>query len=282
MAANKGNQPRGDSLALRWQSVGWDHDLWSLVRFCRAIRAPARQRWFDALIAEGQFEVGDGKMLPVAPELITLLAEYVPAAEQAVEAASARLRTEAEANKFCERLKVAVAVTRTQSADHHQATKPLVAGVAAIARKVCDRWSLRFVDNPQGRNVWLTRNHLHVSARRLDGAVSSLVNPFAVWEIKEYWGGGEGKAGGSKMSDAVYECHLVGQELRTFERKSGARVRHFVFVDGREQWSSRRSDLLRLLDLEAQGFIDRLFVGSDVESVWEQALEQTVSEATSP
>jgi hypothetical protein len=218
--------------------------------------------------------------LPIAREHVALVASYIPAAEQAVEAAMSRLRTEDEANQFCKNLKVDVAVTRTRSADHHQATKPMVAAVGEIARRVCDRWSLRLVDNPQGRNVWLTRNHLHVSARRLDGSVSSLVNPFAVWEIKEYWGGGLGKAGGSKMSDAVYECHLVGQELRSFERSSGARVRHFVFVDGRSQWGSRRSDLLRLLDLEAQGFVDRLFVGKDVEAVWENVLEQTVLEAT--
>lgn len=71
------------------------------------------------------------------------------------------------------------------------------------------------------------------------------------------------------------------KELRTFEQKSGSKVRHFVFVDGRNQWGSRRSDMLRLLDLEAQGFIDRLFVGRDVESRWESALEGTITVAVS-
>ena len=54
-----------------------------------------------------------------------------------------------------------------------------------------------------------------------------------VWEIKEYWGKTKG---GSKMSDAVYECALVGLELRDFEERTGApRVQHVVFVDGKDQ-----------------------------------------------
>jgi hypothetical protein len=62
---------------------------------------------------------------------------------------------------------------------------------------------------------------LHVSARNLDGAIPSLANPYLVWEIKEYWGKTKG---GSKMSDAVYECHLVGLELRDFETRGGLTV----------------------------------------------------------
>ena len=52
---------------------------------------------------------------------------------------------------------------------------------------------------------------LRTLARRVDGACPGVVNPIAIWEIKEYWGKTKG---GSKMSDAVYECHLVGRELR--------------------------------------------------------------------
>ena len=42
---------------------------------------------------------------------------------------------------------------------------------------------------------------------------------------------------------SVYECHLVGRELREFEERTKARVTHIVFVDGKTQWSHRRSDL---------------------------------------
>jgi hypothetical protein len=97
--------------------------------------------------------------------------------------------------------------------------------------------------------------------------------------VKEYWGVSEGKAGGSKMSDAVYERHLVGQELRVFERRSVSRIQHFVFIDGKGHWSARRSDLRCLLDLEAQGLIDRLFVGRDVEACWEPTLKNVIADA---
>jgi hypothetical protein len=74
------------------------------------------------------------------------------------------------------------------------------------------------------------------------------------------------------MSDAVYECHLVGQELREFEDRTGASVSHVVFVDGREQWSHCQSDLRRFIDLFHQGLIDYLIVGKEAESGWETLL----------
>jgi hypothetical protein len=113
-------------------------------------------------------------------------------------------------------------------------------------------------------------NKLHVTARNLDGAIPSLANPGIVWEIKEYWGKTKG---GSKMSDAVYECNLVGRELREFEERTKARITHIVFVDGKEQWSHRQSDLKRFIDLFHQGIIDYLFVGRDVETEWEETLD---------
>jgi hypothetical protein len=118
---------------------------------------------------------------------------------------------------------------------------------------------------------------LHVTARNLDGAIPSLANPTIIWEIKEYWGK---TSGGSKMSDAVYECHLVGRKLRDFEESAGISVAHIVFIDGKEQWSSRQSDLKRFVDLFHQGLIDYLFVGKDVEADWEPTLERLLDEAT--
>ena len=123
--------------------------------------------------------------------------------------------------------------------------------------------------NPQRRCVWCVKNGLHVTARNLDGAIPSLANPTIIWEIKEYWGKTKG---GSKMSDAVYECNLVGRELREFEERTGISVAHVVFVDGKEQWSARKSDLARFIDLSHQGIIDYLFVGKEIELQWEKTL----------
>ena len=81
------------------------------------------------------------------------------------------------------------------------------------------------------------------------------------------------------MSDAVYECNLVGRELREFEERTGFPVVHVVFVDGREQWSYRKSDLYRFIDLLNQGIIDQLFIGKEVETHWEPALSEMLANA---
>ncbi len=122
--------------------------------------------------------------------------------------------------------------------------------------------------------MWFKERDLYVTARNLDGAIPCLVNPFVVWEIKEYWGKTKG---GSKMSDAVYECLLVGRELREYEDKHGSKIYHVVFVDGKEQWDHRISDFIRFIDLYNQGIIDALMVGKEVESKWGNILNNILS-----
>jgi len=85
--------------------------------------------------------------------------------------------------------------------------------------------------------------------------------------------------GGSKMSDAVYECHLVGVELRNFEESAKCKIAHVVFVDGKEQWAVRKSDFKRFLDLLNQGLIDHLFVGKDIETDWIPSLTQILKQS---
>ena len=80
------------------------------------------------------------------------------------------------------------------------------------------------------------------------------------------------------MSDAVYECNLVGRELREFEERTlMARVHHVVLLDGKEQWQVRKSDLTRFVDLYCQGIIDELFIGKEIESEWRGFLERVLS-----
>ncbi len=78
------------------------------------------------------------------------------------------------------------------------------------------------------------------------------------------------------MSDAVYECNLVGRELREFEENANVSVTHVVFVDGKEQWGVRVSDLTRFIDLTNQGLIDCLFVGKQIENELEIFLDGIV------
>jgi hypothetical protein len=218
--------------------------------------------------------VGDSEPLPIDRSHVALLSEYLAERPKQLKRSMACLRTEREALAHCRANAIAVGKTQTQSKDHHQSSKALVACVSRIASAVCASLAVSVEINPQKRCVWCYQHKLHVTARNLDGAVPGLVNPVVVWEVKEYWGK---TSGGSKMSDAVYECNLVGRELREFQERSGLAVKHIVFLDGIEQWNKRKSDLNRFLDLTNQGLIDYLFVGTEVESSWELTLRDILT-----
>ena len=125
----------------------------------------------------------------------------------------------------------------------------------------------------------LSDDYVWVSPRRLDGALPGLFNPVAIWEIKEYWGV---TGGGSKMSDAIYECQLVGQELRAFEALHGVELAHYVVLDGKAQWASRRSDLRRAVDLLCMGLVDELVVGREALTDWPRIIADACGRLAPP
>lgn len=159
---------------------------------------------------------------------------------------------------------------------HHQSSKALVATVEVITNDICSRYGKSVNVNPQRRASAVADDHLWVSPRRLDGAFPSLSNPQAIWEIKEYWGKTNG---GSKMSDAIYECQLVGTELRAFEDLHGVRIKHYALLDGQHQWRARISDLRRAVDLLYSGLLDELIVGREVLTVWPEVVEELCRES---
>ena len=249
-----------------YSKLPWNHDLWSLVRYFRSLRLTGKKMnaWLEALRSDSCLPA-QTKKFPIDPATIDLLVKYIHDSTTLMKNALVELRSEDEALAFCKNKKLSVRSTTTRNLSHHQSSKALIATVSAIAQKACAAAGIGVDLNPQRRAIWFSEHGLHVSARNLDGAIPSLENPTAVWEIKEYWGKTKG---GSKMSDAVYECQLVGLELRMFESKSGISIDHIVFVDGREQWNCRKSDLLRFIDLHQQGLIDHLIIGREVESEW--------------
>jgi hypothetical protein len=247
-----------------WRSLGFDNGFWDLVRYYRSLKTKGPE-WLNLQLTEGS-RIGTKSELDQ-------LRDYVANAATDRDSVFACLRTEEEALAFCNDLGTSTTTTATQSEDHHQSSNALVAAVSRIAANVCGA-ETTFVPSPQARAVWHLDNLLHVTARNMDGAIPSLLNPYMIWEIKEYWGK---TGGGSKMSDAVYECHLVGLELRTFERKLKRKIEHVVFIDGKVQWGSRKSDVVRFIDLCHQGLIDHLICGREVETEWEPILRQVVS-----
>jgi hypothetical protein len=258
-----------DLIDNRWKKLGWQHPMWELVRYFCSLRGTAKEKWMAELRKKNRMQV-DGAYLKIDSGDINLLLQYLECRDAALQQALGLLRTEKEALLFCKRLKMKVGKTRTKNLGHHQSSKALIATVSTVAANVCQKRKMDLEANPQTRCVWSAKNMLHVTARNLDGAIPSLLNPKVIWEIKEYWGK---TSGGSKMSDAVYETNLVGKDLREYEAATGIRVAHVLFLDGKEQWLSRKSDLARFIDLANQGLVDYLFVGKQVEEEWGETLE---------
>lgn len=70
---------------------------------------------------------------------------------------------------------------------------------------------------------------LRTLARRVDGAFQSAVNPFAIWEVKEYY---YTTTFGSRVADGVYETLLDGMELEELREHEGIKILHYLMLDG--------------------------------------------------
>jgi hypothetical protein len=260
----------------------WDEPFWHAVRMLLDVLGGRRTATTEAevlaALRRADTDASRGLLAFVESDdkLPTRLAEYlVYRAEQGKHLENEMLRTEDEAiANLAELGQLELQRYGTQSTDHHQSSKVLVATVEALTRIACQPHGMTFDPNPQSRAAVVGAEHIWVSPRRLDGALPGLLNPIAIWEIKEYWGV---TGGGSKMSDAIYECQLVGMELRAFEDLHGIHVRHYVFLDGKAQWQARRSDLRRAIDLLCMGLINELIVGREVLTQWPRVVDELVA-----
>lgn len=256
-----------------WRKLGWESPFWELLRFYCSLRGAEQEKFLKDLSAPKGASGRWWDVLDLSDDPAKLMIAYCAHREELLLKALAALRTEEEAKAYCKSESIKWKVTKTKSTDHHQSSKALIATVGDVATKVCKKFNETLDVDPYRRCVWCIGNHLHVTARNLDGAIPGLRDPYIVWEIKEYWGK---TSGGSKMSDAVYECQLVGRELREFEGKSKCKISHIVFLDGKTQWNSHKSDLARFIDLHNQGLIDHLFIGKTIETEWKQTLASLV------
>ncbi len=254
-----------------------ENPFWDLVRFYASLgKKKTRQKEFLSDLAKKEARSGSlREHLSISNLIADDLLAYINWRTEYTKEALTLFRSEEEALNFCKDENFSVGVTQTKSKDHHQSSKSLISAVSNIAMTVCSTTGISLETNPQERCVWLINNQLHVSARNLDGAIPGIKDPFIVWEIKEYWGK---TSGGSKMSDAVYECHLVGREIRDYEKKINQKIHHIVFLDGRDQWHARVSDASRFIDLESQGLIDHLVIGKMVEDQWQRILSEILNQ----
>jgi hypothetical protein len=103
---------------------------------------------------------------------------------------------------------------------------------------------------------------LRTLARRVDGAFPTVVNPIAIWEIKEYY---YTTTFGSRVADGVYETLLDGMELEELERAAKRKVQHVLFIDDYfTWWECGRSYLCRMIDMLHMGYVDEVVFGREV------------------
>lgn len=103
---------------------------------------------------------------------------------------------------------------------------------------------------------------IRTMSRRVDGAYPSIVDPVAIWEIKEYY---HTTTFGSRVADGVYESLLDGMELEELLESEGVDCRHYLFVDSHFTWWIKgRSYLCRLVDMLHMGYVDEVLFGKEV------------------
>lgn len=106
------------------------------------------------------------------------------------------------------------------------------------------------------------RKPVRTLSRRVDGAFPAVVNPIAIWEIKEYY---YTTTFGSRVADGVYESLLDGMEINELEQAGHQRIDHVLIVDDYfTWWGCGRSYLCRIIDMLHMGYLDEVIFGREV------------------
>lgn len=99
-------------------------------------------------------------------------------------------------------------------------------------------------------------------SRRVDGSFPNVINPIAIWEIKEYY---YTTTFGSRVADGVYETQLDGYELKEVVDHLGIRVDHCLMIDDYNTWwNMGKSYLCRIVDMLHMGLVTEVLVGKEV------------------
>ena len=103
---------------------------------------------------------------------------------------------------------------------------------------------------------------LRTLARRVDGAFPSVVNPIALWEIKEYY---YTTTFGSRVAGGVYETLLDGLELQELAENEGVGADHVLIVDAYYTWwVCGKSYLCRMIDMLNMRLVSEIIFGREV------------------
>jgi hypothetical protein len=98
-------------------------------------------------------------------------------------------------------------------------------------------------------------------SRRVDGSFPNVINPIAIWEIKEYY---YTTTFGSRVADGVYETLLDGYELNEVRGHLNKRISHYLMIDDYNTWwTMGRSYLCRICDMLHMGLLTEAIFGKE-------------------
>ena len=99
-------------------------------------------------------------------------------------------------------------------------------------------------------------------SRRMDGAFPSVINPVAIWEVKEYY---YTTTFGSRISDGVYVTQLDGMEISEIAENLKIPIEHYLIIDAYSTWWTKgKSYLCRLIDAMHMGLVTEVIFGKEV------------------
>ena len=113
-------------------------------------------------------------------------------------------------------------------------------------------------------------------SRRVDGCFQEVINPIAVWEIKEYY---YTTTFGSRIADGVYETLLDGYELSEARIDLDKNIHHYLMVDAYDTWwNMGRSYLCRICDMLHMGLLDEALFGKEVVERLPEIVKEWIKE----
>jgi len=173
----------------------------------------------------------------------------------------------AEAKQTFEELREKLKPTCPQPLNNQKGVKKGHAYLRGIVNMPIEANSKGFDCNYDPKELTaFTKNKFPVRtlSRRVDGAFPGVINPIAIWEIKEYY---FTTTFGCRVAGGVYESWLDGSELREVKENLNIHVEHYLILDDHfTWWTMGRSYLCRIIDMLHMGILTEALFGKEVVS----------------
>lgn len=170
-------------------------------------------------------------------------------------------RAKREFNKLHQSLSPSCPIPMNKQKGEKKAPAFLTAIINMLIEKNCEGNECDY-DPRQLTTITRDGTPLRTLSRRVDGAFPSIVNPKAIWEIKEYY---YTTTFGSRVADGVYETLLDGMELEELYDHENIKVLHYLMIDAHYTWwKCGKSYLCRIIDMIQMGYVHEVLFGYEV------------------